>query len=62
MKVVGGIEASEAAVADLCRRYRIKELAVFGSAPRGQARAESDLDLLVEFLPDAPVSLLDHFS
>lgn len=62
MRVAAGIEAPEAELADICRRFSIKELALFGSAAREQMRPESDLDLLVEFLPDAPVSLLDHFA
>ena len=47
---------------EICRRYRVKELAIFGSAARGQMRPESDLDLLVEFEPDADLSLLEHFA
>jgi predicted nucleotidyltransferase len=44
---------------ELCRRWRITELAVFGSAARGTAKADSDVDLLVTFTPDAPWSALD---
>jgi hypothetical protein len=32
-----------------CRRHHIRKLALFGSAVRGEARPESDLDVLVEF-------------
>ena len=46
------------AVAALCRRYRIRRLSVFGSAQSGAARPDSDVDLLVEFEPDARPSLL----
>ena len=35
----------------LCRRYGIKELAVFGSVVRGESRSDSDIDVLVEFQP-----------
>jgi hypothetical protein len=38
----------------------VRELAVFGSAARGEMRPDSDVDLLVEFLPDAEVDLVDH--
>lgn len=38
-------------------RYPIKSLAVFGSVARGEARAESDIDILVEF--SEPVGLFD---
>jgi len=33
----------------LCRRHRIKKLSLFGSTLKGTARADSDIDLLVEF-------------
>lgn len=46
------------ALADLCRRNSIRELALFGSATRADFRPEaSDLDLLVEFEPGAPIDL-----
>ena len=34
----------------------------FGSAARGETGPDSDIDLLVEFLPRANVSLLRHFA
>ncbi|HEY4759776.1 MAG TPA: nucleotidyltransferase family protein [Thermoguttaceae bacterium] len=34
---------------DLCRQNDVKILGVFGSMARGEANAQSDLDLLVEF-------------
>ncbi|WP_429886641.1 nucleotidyltransferase family protein [Geoalkalibacter halelectricus] len=48
----------ENAIADLCRRYQVRELAVFGSFVRGNLRPDSDIDLLVEFEPDAEVGFL----
>jgi len=36
---------------DLKRRYPIGEIAVFGSYARGEQRADSDLDLIVELGP-----------
>src|SRR5262245_9272753 len=42
-----------------CQRWKIRELSLFGSAARGDARADSDIGLLVEFEPDADWSLLD---
>ncbi len=33
----------------LCRQYRVRRLAVFGSVLRGEDTPGSDLDLLVEF-------------
>jgi len=48
-----GIEASRETIAELCRRYRICRLALFGSVLRDDFRPESDLDVLVEFEPGA---------
>ena len=43
----------------LCRKYRIRKVSVFGSAARGEARPDSDVDLMVEFEPDEAPSLWD---
>jgi uncharacterized protein len=45
---------------EFCRRRKIVELRVFGTALREDFRPDSDLDLLVRFAPDADWSLLDH--
>ena len=34
---------------EICRRHAVKRVAVFGSMARGEARHDSDIDLLVEF-------------
>jgi uncharacterized protein len=57
---VGDLEVDEAQLADLCRRYQVRELSVFGSAARGETRPDSDIDLLVEFLPVANIGLIEH--
>lgn len=49
----------EQALRAFCERWRITELALFGSALRPDFRAESDVDVLVTFAPDAHWSLLD---
>lgn len=46
------------ALASLCRRQRIRRLSLFGSMLTGAARPDSDVDLLVEFEPEAKPSLL----
>lgn len=46
-------------VAALCRRWRVRELSLFGSVARGEARPDSDVDVLVTFASDASWSLLD---
>mgnify|MGYP005848592187 CR=1 FL=1 len=47
-------------LADCCRRRKIPELRLFGSALRADFRPDSDPDLLVSFASDADWSLLDH--
>ena len=42
-----------------CLRWRITELSVFGSILREDFRADSDIDVLVNFAPDARWTLLD---
>jgi hypothetical protein len=38
-------------IAEFCRQHHIKKLAIFGSALRPDFRADSDIDVLVEFEP-----------
>src|SRR6266436_9917922 len=57
---LGPIELDERKLAQICRRYCVRELSVFGSAAHGMMRPDSDVDLLVEFLPEAETGLLDH--
>ena len=46
---------------DFCRRWKIAEFALFGSAVRPEEfRADSDVDVLVSFADDATWSLFDH--
>jgi len=46
-----------AAVADFCRRHQVRRLRFFGSVLREDFRADSDVDVLVEFEPGAHVGL-----
>jgi len=48
----------EDAVADFCRRHRIRRLSLFGSVLRPDFRPESDIDVLVEFDPAARIGLI----
>jgi predicted nucleotidyltransferase len=48
-----------AALAELCRRHRVRKLSLFGSILKGTARPDSDVDLLVEFLPEARPTYFD---
>lgn len=46
------------AIAEFCRRNRIRELSLFGSVLRKDFRADSDVDVLVEFEPEAQIGLM----
>ena len=57
---LGDMPVDETKLADLCRRYHVRELSLFGSAARGEMRPDSDIDMLVEFLPEAGIDLVDY--
>jgi len=44
-------------LATFCRKWRIRELSVFGSALREDFGPESDLDFLVSFEPGTPLDI-----
>jgi uncharacterized protein len=50
----------EAALSSFCQRWKVRELALFGSVLRDDFGPDSDIDVLVTFEPDADWSLLDH--
>jgi len=54
-----GLEIPEDKLADFCRRWKITELSLFGSALREDFRPDSDVDLLVTFAPGTTWKLDD---
>lgn len=46
-------------ISDFCRRWKVTELALFGSALRREFGPDSDVDLLISFAPEARWSLFD---
>lgn len=48
-----GHEVDQTRIAEICERYGIVELAVFGSVARGEAGPDSDIDLLYVLAPTA---------
>lgn len=56
---ISGIDIPQDAIADFCRRWQVKEFALFGSVLRGDFGPSSDVDVLVTFQPDAEISLFD---
>jgi len=45
-------------LAELCRRHRIRRLALFGSVLRDDFGPQSDVDVLIEFEPDERVGMV----
>jgi predicted nucleotidyltransferase len=48
----------EDALVALCRKHAIRRLSLFGSMLKGTARPDSDVDLLVEFIPGSEPGFL----
>ena len=55
MTIAPGIEIPADQIRQLCERYQVRELVLFGSAARGEMSADSDIDMLVEFHPHARI-------
>ena len=62
MSLISGVQLPVDRIADLCRRYGVQELAIFGSAARGDMQPGSDIDILVEFQSSARVGLVKFAS
>ncbi len=58
--MAGAVLPSESDIAALCARWKMRALSIFGSVARGEARPDSDIDLLVDFEPGADWSLSDR--
>jgi uncharacterized protein len=56
---LNGLELPDEPIAAYCRANQIRELSVFGSVLRSDFRPDSDIDLLVDFYPEAEIGLLD---
>lgn len=54
-QLIDTIQANRA----LLEEFSVKSLSVFGSVVRGEARPDSDVDILVEFEPDAEIGLFE---
>jgi predicted nucleotidyltransferase len=55
MQISAGIEVPAEQLQAICERYRVRELSLFGSAARGEMTSASDVDILVEFQPQAQI-------
>ena len=54
-----GIDIPENKLAELCRKWKVTELSLFGSILRDDFGPDSDIDVLVVFQPEATWSLWD---
>ena len=54
-----GIDISESRIAELCRKWNVIELSLFGSVVRDDFLPSSDVDVLVSFDPKAAWTLWD---
>ncbi|MGA2623576.1 MAG: nucleotidyltransferase family protein [Bacteroidota bacterium] len=43
-------ESGRQQLSQICRKYYVRKLSIFGSTLRGEERDDSDLDILVEFI------------
>jgi predicted nucleotidyltransferase len=55
----GRITVPTEKIEEFCRRWKIMEFALFGSALREDFRSDSDVDVLVSFAKDADWDLFD---
>lgn len=55
------LEAKREALAEMCHRFHVERLEVFGSAATGSLCAESDLDFLVDFQRVESMTLADQY-
>lgn len=46
-------------IEEFCRRWKIREFAFFGSVLRDDFGPDSDIDAIVDFMPDSRHSLFD---
>jgi len=51
------VKLDREALAEFCRKWRVRELSLFGSAVRDDFGPESDLDFLVSFDPGTPLDI-----
>jgi len=52
------IKVPKQELADFCRRYHVQKLALFGSVLGNNFRADSDVDVLVSFQPNAKIGFI----
>lgn len=53
------VKVSKEKISEFCRKWKVKELALFGSVLTEKFKEDSDIDILVTFSEDANHSLFD---
>ena len=56
---MANIDIDQEAISEFCKTHHIRKLALFGSVLRDDFGPESDVDVLVEFEPEASIGLFD---
>jgi len=56
IKIKSNLEIPLGKIAAFCRKWKIRELALFGSVLREDFRPDSDIDVLVNFEPDGGIT------
>lgn len=59
--MIQDIESRRGDLTDLCRRFHVRRLDVFGSAAKGTFNEASDLDFLVDFEPVDSMTVADQY-
>ncbi|MBI4828900.1 MAG: nucleotidyltransferase domain-containing protein [Nitrospinae bacterium] len=57
--IISDLVIPDTPVRELCRRYQVSELSLFGSTVTGSARQDSDVDILVAFRPEARIGFIE---
>ncbi|HEY9648109.1 MAG TPA: nucleotidyltransferase family protein [Chroococcidiopsis sp.] len=52
------IQLPDDKLVEFCQRWKVRELALFGSVLRDDFRPDSDVDVLISFAPDAKRGLM----
>ena len=58
MAQLAAIPVDSERLAEVCARYSVRELSLFGSAARGEMGPDSDIDLLVVFDTSSRIGLI----
>jgi predicted nucleotidyltransferase len=56
------VQISPEQIEAFCRKWKIREFALFGSVLRDDFRPDSDVDVLVEFEPESKNTLFDFMA